>query len=121
MAYDPAHDYDEPTDTDTSAAAALTPSLDARVGQLLDKAKSLVTGDRAQAYGDALDGFTEVGKLWAVVLGLAEVTPEQVALCLNQLKVARLIHNPSHADSWCDGSGYMALGGGIASAPGRYV
>ena len=37
------------------------------------------------------------------------------------VKVARLITTPNHADSWTDGVGYLALGGGIASKPGRYV
>ncbi|ABD58170.1 hypothetical protein PBI_COOPER_53 [Mycobacterium phage Cooper] len=88
---------------------------------ICEHAADLINGDRNASYGDAEQNFTETGKLWAVVLGLPEVTAEQVALCLNQLKVARLIHNPNHADSWTDGVGYLALGGGIASKPGRYV
>ena len=35
----------------------------------------------------------------------------QVYLCLNQLKVSRLIETPTHADSWVDIAGYAALGG----------
>jgi hypothetical protein len=51
--------------------------------------------------------------LWEPILGVP-VTPEQVALCMNQLKVARLIKTPGHRDGWVDGIGYLACGGEIA-------
>lgn len=90
-----------------------------RARDILEHAASLVDGDRNSAYGDARDNFTETGALWTVVLGPvlkdgAEITAEQVALCMAQVKVARLINNPTHADSWTDGCGYLGLGGGIA-------
>lgn len=90
-----------------------------RARAILEHAADLVDGDRNSAYGDARDNFTETGGLWTIVLGPvlrdgAEITAEQVALCMNQVKVARLINNPTHADSWTDGSGYLGLGGGIA-------
>lgn len=95
----------------------------ARAGQLLADAAQTVGagGDRHRDYGSAIDNFTDIGRLWAVVLGLDEITPEQVALCMNQVKVARLKHSPNHRDSWVDGAGYLALGGDIAGTPGRYL
>lgn len=86
---------------------------------ILTTASALVNGQRNADYGDARDNFTETAGLWQIVLGPllrddAVITAEQVALCMNQLKVARLIHNTGHADSWIDGCGYLALGGGIA-------
>ena len=36
-------------------------------------------------------------KLWSAVLGI-EVTPEQVALCMVQLKVSRFLANPQRDD-----------------------
>jgi hypothetical protein len=41
------------------------------------------------------------------VLGI-EVTPAQVALCLIDLKLARLTRDPSHLDSIADVAGYAA-------------
>jgi len=37
------------------------------------------------------------------------VTPEQVVLCLIDLKLARLAHNPKHEDSILDVAGYAAV------------
>lgn len=88
---------------------------------ILSTAAELVGGDRQQTYGDATEGFTRTGKLWATILGVDEVTPEQVALCMAAVKISRLCHTPNHSDSWIDACGYLALGGDIAATPGRGV
>lgn len=84
--------------------------------EILDAAKALISGDRQQTYGDASEDFTRTGRMWAAVLGLAEVTPVQVALCMALVKVGRLCETPTHQDSWVDICGYTALGGEIATA-----
>jgi hypothetical protein len=78
--------------------------------ELLEKAESLVNGARAKHYGDAYENHERIAKLWSVVLGV-DITVPQVYLCLNQLKVSRLIQTPDHEDSWVDIAGYAALGG----------
>lgn len=83
---------------------------------ILQTAESLINGDREKDYGSARDNFTRIGNLWAEIFG-HPVTPEQVALCMNQVKVARLVVTPDHRDSWIDGAGYFALGGEIATEP----
>jgi len=80
---------------------------------ILATASDLISGQRAKDYGDAADNFQRLADLWQPVLGVS-VTPEQVALCLTQLKVSRLITSPNHQDSWIDACGYLALGGEIA-------
>lgn len=82
--------------------------------RLLREAESIITGDRQASYGDAAESFTRLAALWSTTLG-ATVTAEQVALCLIQLKVSRLVASPGHADSWLDVAGYAALGGEIAA------
>lgn len=104
-------------DVIVSASVAPTPSA----AWFCDRAKSLVGGDRKETYGDAAADFTRTGKMWAAVLGLDEVTAEQVALCMALVKIGRLCHTPNHEDSWVDIVGYAALGGQIASTPGRYL
>ena len=78
--------------------------------QILEKAEELVNGVRATHYGDAYLNHERIAKLWSVVLGV-DITVAQVYLCLNQLKVSRLIETPDHEDSWVDIAGYAALGG----------
>ena len=45
-----------------------------------------------------------------------DVDPEQVALCMAGIKIARLIQTPTHADSWLDLAGYAAVGSECAKA-----
>jgi nucleoside 2-deoxyribosyltransferase len=72
---------------------------------VLQEADRLVSGDRQSAYGHPFDDFTRTGKLWAAILDLPEVTPEQVALCMAALKISRLCHRYKR-DSAVDLAGY---------------
>jgi len=72
---------------------------------ILEEADRLVSGDRNEAYGHPFDDFTRTGKLWAPILDLEEVTPEQVALCMAALKISRLTHKFKR-DSAVDLAGY---------------
>ena len=51
--------------------------------------------------------FAVIAARWSLVLGIT-VTPAQVALCLIDLKLARLTRDPSHLDSIVDVAGYAA-------------
>lgn len=81
---------------------------------VLTTAEHLINGQRARDYGDASENFQRIANLWTPILGV-QVTASDVALCLTQLKVARLITSPAHKDSWIDAAGYIALGGEIAN------
>ena len=61
--------------------------------------------ERGRVYGSAKENMEVTAKLWSVVLN-TEVTGIQVALCLNQLKIASLIQTPTHSDSCTDLAGY---------------
>lgn len=74
----------------------------------LDGAREAVTARKA-SYGTPEENFTNSARLWSVILGV-EVRPYQVALCLDAVKTARLIADPTHADSWIDKAGYAACG-----------
>ena len=80
--------------------------------KLLDQAKDLVNGARAEIYGDAYDNHVRVAKLWSAILD-QEITVSQVYQCLIALKLARLSVTPTHTDSWVDLAGYASLGGEI--------
>jgi len=83
--------------------------------QVLNEAGAIITGDRQADYGDAADSCALIARLWSAILG-HEILPHEVALCLTQLKIARIAHNPTIRDSWVDGIGYLALGAEIADA-----
>ena len=76
----------------------------------IEKSARLISGQRADDYGDATKNFTRVAKIWSSILDV-DVTPEQVASCMIGLKLARLSNQKGHEDSWVDIIGYAALGG----------
>jgi hypothetical protein len=64
--------------------------------------------ERRDEYGEAADQFKAIAARWSITLGIS-VTPAQVALCMIDLKLARLAYDPRHADSVVDVIGYAAL------------
>ena len=67
-----------------------------------------VLEERRDDYGDAADQFKAIAARWSITLGMP-VTPAQVALCMIDLKLARLTYDPRHIDSVVDVIGYAAL------------
>ena len=67
-----------------------------------------ILAERGAVYGDAATSMATVASRWSITLG-HPVTPAQVVLCLIDLKLARLTHNPKHQDSVCDLAGYAAV------------
>ena len=67
-----------------------------------------VVAERSTQYGDATTNMSAIAVRWSTTLG-REVTPAQVVLCLLDLKLARLAHDPTHEDSAVDVCGYAAL------------
>lgn len=63
---------------------------------------------RNAIYGDPVTSFEAIAARWSLTLGHS-VTPTQVALCMVDLKLARLAHDPKHRDSVLDVIGYAAL------------
>jgi len=67
-----------------------------------------VIAERSTQYGDAGSNMTAIATRWSATLGRV-VTPAQVVLCLLDLKLTRLAHDPAHEDSAVDVCGYAAL------------
>ena len=80
--------------------------------RILAEAAALICGDRQAQYGTPQDNFARIAAGWSVILG-QEVDPDQVALCMAWLKIARLVNGP-HRDSYVDGAAYLALAGELA-------
>ena len=81
--------------------------------EILEAAKQAVTVDRAATHGDAERNFGLTATYWSAHLD-AEVTPEDVAVMMTLLKLARIRSNPAHVDSYVDACGYSAIAGEIA-------
>lgn len=87
-------------------------------GEVLDKAKSIVNGDREKSYGKPEDNFKRIGQMWGAYLGSAmkrKLTPSDVAAMMALLKIARIASGNYSEDSWIDLAGYAACGGELAS------
>jgi hypothetical protein len=74
---------------------------------MLQRAASIVA-ERRRSYGDPAASMATVAKRWSITLGRT-VTPAEVVLCLIDLKLARLGHDPNHQDSIEDVAGYAAV------------
>lgn len=76
--------------------------------EFTDKVKKILK-DRKCAYGSAAPQYHDIAKKWSVTLGI-NVTPEQVILCMIDLKSIRFLGEGSHKeDSAFDIAGYAAL------------
>jgi hypothetical protein len=67
-----------------------------------------IVSERRTQYGVASTAMAALATRWSVTLG-QPITPAQVVLCLIDLKLARLAHDPSHEDSAIDVCGYAAV------------
>lgn len=83
--------------------------------EILDKAKTVVTGQREQNYGSPEANFGLIGQLWTVYLNHL-VTAQDVANMMCLFKIARIRTGRGTEDSYIDAAGYMACGGEIATA-----
>jgi len=95
----------------TSVAA---PKIAARKKSILEEAEEIINGDRAKAYGHPTPNHRAIASLWQAYLNNREtlgiegdLTPEDAALMMVLLKVARLQFLPDHRDSLVDIAGYV--------------
>jgi hypothetical protein len=72
---------------------------------VLDQAKEIVDGERAEAYGPVEDNFTNIGAVWSVLLDIDQISPRMVARMLIAMKLVRDCHF-SKDDNLIDICGY---------------
>jgi hypothetical protein len=75
--------------------------------QVLEHAAE-VMDQRRKAYGSPDAIMTAIAARWSLTLG-RPVTAAQVTLCTIDLKLTRLVHDPSYRDGVIDVIGYAAL------------
>jgi|TARA_R110000868_G_scaffold255920_8_gene512631 hypothetical protein len=87
--------------------------------EIIETAKELINGKRAQDYGDAYYNHSRIADGWNVIISGAIIshgilTPAHIALMMDWVKTCRLVESIDHIDSWVDKVGYSALGGEMA-------
>lgn len=93
---------------------------------ILATADSTVNGARAEVYGGPEDSFKLIASFWEPYIAAKCVgqgvnvciNPEDVAVLMSLMKVARLAASPNHEDSWVDLAGYAACGAELACRGG---
>lgn len=75
------------------------------VKSVLAEADDIINGQRQNDYGSPTDSFTRIGRMWAAILDIEEVSPEKVALMMAALKISRATQG-FHRDSLVDLAGY---------------
>jgi hypothetical protein len=78
--------------------------------QMLSDAASIISGARDAQYGGPEENFARIAKIWSVIFE-KEITPEDVAMAMVGLKVARYAAKSGfQPDTWTDIAGYAACG-----------
>lgn len=72
---------------------------------VLVEAERLVGGDRQMDYGHPRPDFARTGRMWGAILGIEDVSPEEVGLCMIALKLSREV-NAHKRDNIVDMAGY---------------
>jgi len=78
---------------------------------MLQQAQETISGPREQEYGNKLQNFSQISMIWQGILAPkmlpdSVITPEDVALLMIGVKMARLAKSPDHFDSILDVAGY---------------
>lgn len=77
-------------------------------GETLLKHAAEIVASRRTLYGDPIPMMEALAKRWSLTLG-TQVSAAQVVLCLIDLKLVRLAHDPEQLDSIVDVAGYAAV------------
>ena len=80
--------------------------------QFLNKASSLVKGQRHKDYGDKTDNHKNIAKLWSAYLDV-NITAHDVAIMMCLLKIARTKLGDVSEDTYIDMAAYGAIAGEI--------
>ena len=75
---------------------------------ILTTAEEIINGQRAKDYGDARENHERIATLWGGYKHV-EFSPEDVAVMMILLKIARFMENGYHEDTVTDIAGYAGV------------
>lgn len=91
---------------------------------ILKEADAIVHGPRNEDYGHPIDDYRRVVDIYRLISGV-DLHPEEGALFMVAVKLARLSHNFAagliHRDSLIDAAGYLWVFAQIAEAQGKTI
>lgn len=76
---------------------------------ILTRAEEIINGQRAKDYGDARENHLRIATLWSAYKQGVEFSPEDVAVMMILLKIARFMENGYHEDTVVDIAGYAGV------------
>lgn len=91
----------------TLVTAPVRPPHNNTADTLLAEADRLVSSDRQDSYGHPFDNYSRLAALWSVLFE-TDITPEQAALSMVLVKVAREMNTPKR-DNAVDIAGYAKV------------
>lgn len=71
----------------------------------LAEADRIVSGPRQEDYGHPAEDFARTGRMWGAILGIPDVPPASVGLCMTAVKISREVNRPKR-DNLVDIAGY---------------
>lgn len=83
-----------------------------KASQALNTAQDMVQ-ERGLAYGHPAINHMRIAQFWSTYLEYP-IKPDQVAIMMGLVKIARLIESPQHEDSFIDLAAYSALAGELS-------
>lgn len=86
--------------------------------EILEAAKTCVSGDREQDYGSPENNFQMIAELWTSYLynmDHVDLSAKDVAAMMALMKIARISSGHAKIDNWVDLAGYASCGGEIES------
>ena len=91
---------------------------------ILKEAERKVHGPRNESYGHPIDDYSRVVEIFRMISGV-ELHPEEGALFMVAVKLARLRHNYEagiiHRDSLIDAAGYLWVFAQIVESRGKTI
>lgn len=88
--------------------------------EILNIAENCICRDRETQYGSPDANFAKIAALWEAYTNV-RVTPEDVAVMMALLKVARFATGRAKEDHFIDAAGYLALAGELATTRERTI
>jgi len=84
-----------------------------KTSEILLLANKLVSGERHIQNGDKAINHKNIASLWSAYMGY-EITPQNVAIMMALLKIARTKLGNNNLDNFVDGCGYIAIAGELS-------
>jgi hypothetical protein len=88
--------------------------------EILEKARDLISGQRAAVHGPRDVNHKNVADLWCAFTG-SWIPPYRVALMMTLLKIARTKTGTLNMDDFVDAAGYIAIAGELAAKSGEEI